>query len=96
VDEYEASGLGQKEFCLQHRLGLSSLQRQLKKRRITKSKVKGVNRLVAVELRGVQSKEKAPTQSALEVVLQNGRRIEVRADFDSGTLVRVLEVLEGV
>jgi len=33
---------------------------------------------------------------ALEVVLSSGRRIEVRREFDSATLGRVVKVLEGL
>ena len=33
---------------------------------------------------------------ALEVVLASGRRIQVRRDFDSETLFRVVEVLEEI
>jgi hypothetical protein len=48
VLEYEASGLRQNEFCRNHGLALSSLQRQLKRRRLDKAEPKQGSRLVAV------------------------------------------------
>jgi len=69
---------------------LSTLQRQLKKRRLDQGEAKS-NRLVAVELA-----RKDPTPCALEVVLASGRRVAVRRDFDSETLLRVVEVLEEI
>jgi hypothetical protein len=49
--EFELSGLRQNEFCRKHDLALSTLQRQLKKRRLDRGEAKS-NRLVAVELAG--------------------------------------------
>lgn len=54
--EFESSGLGQNEFCRRHGLALSTLQRQLKKRRLDQGEAKS-SRLVAVEL---ASKGRAP------------------------------------
>jgi hypothetical protein len=50
VLEFEASGLRQNEFCRNHGLALSTLRRQLKKRRFDKAEPKEGGRLVAVEL----------------------------------------------
>src|SRR5580692_4485931 len=47
--EFESSGLRQNEFCRKHGLALSTLQRQLKKRRLDQGEAKS-SRLVAVEL----------------------------------------------
>jgi hypothetical protein len=52
VLEFEASGLRQNEFCRNHRLALSTLQRQLKKRRLNKSEAQEGRRFVAVKLAG--------------------------------------------
>ena len=93
VLEFEASGLRQNEFCRKHGLALSTLQRQLKKQRLDQGEAKS-NRLVAVELAGKGREGNTPALCALEVVLASGRRIEVRRDFDSETLLRVVEVLE--
>jgi hypothetical protein len=92
--EFELSGLRQNEFCRKHDLALSTLQRQLKKRRLDRGEAKS-NRLVAVELAGKSRDGNTRTPCALEVVLVSGRRIEVRRDFDSETL-RVVEVLEEI
>ena len=50
--------------------------------------------MVAVALVGEKRNGDTPSECALEVVLSRGRRIEVRPDFDSGTLERLLYVLE--
>lgn len=94
VTEFQSSGLRQNEFCRNHGLALSSLQRQLKKRRRDQGEVKEGGGLVAVELTGQERTGKDRSSSALEVVLSGGRRIEVRPGFDSNTLERLLGVLE--
>jgi hypothetical protein len=94
VSEFEASGLRQNEFCRNHGLALSTLQRQLKKRRLAKGEAKEVSRLVAVELARKNQDEDRRLACALEVVLWGGRSIKVRPDFDSETLERLLSVLE--
>ena len=93
VAEFEASGLRQNEFCHDHGLALSTLQRQIKKCRLDKANAKEGSRLVAVEL-GRKNRENSRPPCALEVVLCGGRSIEVRPDFDSETLERLLSVLE--
>ena len=58
VLEFETSGLPQNEFCRNHGLALSTLQRQLRKRRVKNGEAKAwgersraeSHRLVAVEL----------------------------------------------
>ena len=52
VTEFQNSGLRQNEFCRNHGLSLSSLQRQLKKRGRDQGEVKESSGLVAVELAG--------------------------------------------
>ena len=58
--EFESSGLRQNEFCHKHGLALSTLQRQLKKRRLDQGGAKS-SRLVAVELASndAQAREQA-------------------------------------
>jgi hypothetical protein len=94
VLEFEASGLRQNEFCRNQGLALSTLQRQLRKRRLDKGETKEGSRFVAVELASRKRNVNSRSTSALEVVLSGGRRIEVRPDFDSDTLERLLSVLE--
>jgi hypothetical protein len=94
VLEFEASGLRQNEFCRNHGLALSTLQRQLKRRRLDKSEAKEVSRFVAVELARKESNGNSLSSSALEVVLCGGRRIEVRPGFDVPTLEGLIAVLE--
>lgn len=95
VLEFEASGLRQNEFCRNHGLALSTLQRQLRRRRLDQGEAKS-SRLVAVELTRKGRDGNSRRLCALEVVLASGRRIEVGRDFDSETLLRVVEVLEEI
>ena len=94
--EYEASGARVSDFCRNHDLASSVLQRHLKMRRLGKVESRDAKRLVPVALAGTKRQAGTPNECALEVVLSRGRRIEVRPDFDSGTLERLLNVLERV
>jgi len=94
VVAYEASGERVRDFCRTHHLAWSVLQRHLKRRGLGKVESKEVKRLVPVALVGAKGNGDTPRPCALEVVLSRGRRIEVRPDFDSDTLERLLNVLE--
>ena len=67
---------------------------RLKMRRLSKVESREANRLVAVALVEANGNGKISSGYALEVVLSSGRRIGVRPDFDSGTLERLLQILE--
>ena len=73
--EFEASGLRQNEFCRNQGLALSTLQRQLRKRRLDKGETKEGSRFVVVELASRKRNVNSRSTSALEVVLSGGRRI---------------------
>ena len=95
VIEFEASGAGVCDFCRDRRLARSVLHRHLQRRRLGKVEPKSPQRLVAVSLIGANRSVDPGVGCALEVVLSSGRRIEVRPNFDSETLERLLHVLEG-
>jgi transposase-like protein len=95
VIEYEGSGARVSDFCRKHDLKPSVLQRHLKMRRLSKVESREANRLVAVALVEAKNNGKTSSGCALEVVLSSGRRIGVRPEFDSGTLERLLHILEG-
>jgi len=89
--EYEASGLGQKEFCQQRDLPLKTLGRYLTRYR--KQKAQGNEphkppRFVAVEVARPRS------GGELTVLLSGGLRVEVKPGFDAGTLRQLIAVLE--
>ena len=92
--EFEASSLRLMEFCRKHDVPPSTLQRHLKRRRLRNVQAKQDNPVVVVAPAGTDGNKDAPGACALQVVLSCGRRIEVRPDFDSGTLERLLSVLE--
>jgi hypothetical protein len=96
VVEFETSGLRRNEFCRTRGIALSTLRRHLKNHSLGAAAAKAGSRLVAVELPGRNPKRNPATTCALEVVLSSGRRIEVRREFDSVTLGRVVKVLEGL
>jgi len=96
IVEFEASGLRRDEFCRTRGMALSTLRRHLKKHGLGEAGVKSGGRLVAVELSRKDPNRNPRTACALEVVLSSGRRIEVRREFDSATLGRVVKVLEGL
>jgi hypothetical protein len=83
-----------RDYCRTHDLAWSVLRRHLKRRRLGKVESKESKRLVPVALLGAKGTGDTPRPCALEVVLSKGRRIEVRPDFDSSTLERLLNVLE--
>ena len=53
-------------------------------------------RLVEVKLAGIQRNGSGSKTCSLEVVLAEGRRIEVKRDFDAETLARLIRTLEEI
>ena len=94
VEEFVQSGLRPSEFCRRHGVVLSTLNRYLRKRREAGDAGAGCGALVAVELTGVSPTPGQDTSRVLAVVVGSGRRIEVGAGFDAGTLARLVNVLE--
>jgi transposase-like protein len=82
VQQYEASGMTQAEYCRQAGVSLSSLQRYMQKR-------DNGQRMVRVRL------QPAPERSGrFALVLANGRRIESDWQFDESDLARLIRVAE--
>jgi hypothetical protein len=96
VVEFEASGLRQSEFCHKHGLALSTLQRGLRRRRREVGGQSEGDRLLEVKVAETQRNGSRPGICALEVVLAEGRRIEVRRDFDADTLARLIRTIEEI
>jgi hypothetical protein len=99
VQEFEASGLRQLEFCRQKGLGLSTLvrYRQWRREKETQEKVGNENRWLAVEVAGhcgAGGNGVTRTANRLAVVLAGGRRIEVEPGFDAPTLLQLMSLLE--
>ena len=98
VAAFEQSGLSRTEYCRQHGLSLSTLnrhrQRRSEGRRITPrlaSQAVPADSLIPVDV--VDGTHKSP-RMALYVELAGGRRIGVDAVFDGETLRRLMAVLE--
>ena len=94
VAEFETSGLQRSEFCQKHNLALGTLQRGLRRRRMEAQGQSEAKRLVEVKLTGTQRNGSGAATCTLDVVLAEGRRIEVRRDFDAETLARLIRALE--
>ena len=88
--EYATSGLSRQEFCRQHGLALSTLQRYRKR---GQAPAVG-NRWLTVELSGANQARGSEAGSGLALVLSRGRRIEVGRGFDPETLSRLVKLLE--
>jgi transposase-like protein len=91
VEGWAQSGLTQQAYCDRHGISLGSLYRW---RAIVREDDAGGGpteplRLVPVELIGERREE----AKGLTLVLADGVRIEIGADFDAATLRRVLGVL---
>jgi hypothetical protein len=99
VAEFRTSGLRQSEFCRIHGMTHGTLQRGPRRERIVSGSQGAVKRLVAVEVSGGDELDRRRLQkdrSGLEVILAEGRRIELSRDFDAVALRRAVEVLEGL
>ena len=96
VLDFDTSGLRPGEFCRQHGLVLSSLQRGLRRRRLEVGGQSEGNRLVEVKVAGTKGNGSGLRPCALAVVLAGGRRIEVRRDFETETLARLIRILEEI
>jgi hypothetical protein len=96
VREFDTSGLRRSEFCHKHNLALGTLQRGLKRRRIEVEGQRESKGLVEVKMAGIQRNGSGPATCSLEVVLAEGRRIEVRRGFDAETLAHLIRTLEEI
>lgn len=96
VEQYRTSGMGRKEFCSSHGLGLSTLNRHLKQQQKKQNVAEDIkpHRLVAVEVATLSSMSEVEPASVLTVMLSNRRRVEIGRGFDEETLVQLLTVLE--
>lgn len=87
--EYEASGLSRQEFCDQRGVPLKTLARYVTRSRRERNGNDGASQWVAVEVA-----TRDGNSGELAVVLDGGRRIEVRRGFDADTLRRLVAALE--
>jgi hypothetical protein len=101
VSSYPQSGLSRSQFCRQHGLSLSSLNRYCKPARhldAHRSASMGKPLTTALPLARVEFVEHSATHTMqhdpLLVKLAGGRRIAVSSGFDAATLTRLIAVLE--
>ena len=95
VAEFEASGLKRAAFCQQRGLAVGTLDKY--RQRVHGGRQSGGRPFVPVEVIPSTAHDVnsvAGRDGALVVELRSGRRIEVRRGFDTGTLERLLTVLD--
>lgn len=85
VEQYQASGKTQAEYCQQAGIALNSLRRYLQR-----SGLKG-QRLIPVRLESTRDADRG-----FALVLGNGRRIESGWGFDDAGLARLIRIVEAV
>ena len=90
ITTYRQSGQGQREFCQQRGIGLSSLQNYLRRER---TRGRG-GALLEVEVvpKGRSGAKHAP----LELITANGYRIGIGSGFEAADLLRLVEVVERI
>ena len=97
VAGFEQSGLSRTEYCRQHGLSLSTLNRHRQGtsegKRITPRLVSQAAAASLIPVDVVDGRHKSP-HPALYVELSGGRRVGVEAGFDGETLRRLIAVLE--
>lgn len=85
----------QQAYCADHGVSLGSLQRWREVFR--QERADSQSQSNAVRLVPVQWEDALPVAvTPLILVLRNGQRLEIAADFDTATLKRVLAVLQAV
>jgi hypothetical protein len=97
VAEYEASGLMRAAFCQQRGLAVGTLDKY--RLRVHGGRQSVSRAFVPIEVVPSTARDVngvARRDGALVVELRSGRRIEVFRGFDSGTLERLLTILDRV
>jgi transposase-like protein len=102
VSSYWRSGLNRSQFCRQHGLSLSTLNRYCHhaghREALPSASMSKPLSAVELPLARVEFVEKSAMQmeqhERLLVELANGRRIAVSSGFDAATLTRLIAVLE--
>ncbi|MBU8901062.1 IS66 family insertion sequence hypothetical protein [Corallococcus sp. H22C18031201] len=89
AEEFEASGLTQKEFSVRRGVRLSTLQSWVYRRRRQRSSRAGPVRLLPVEVASTTQASAA----MLEVVLPGGARLRFSPGTDVGYVARLLTAL---
>lgn len=93
--EFESSGLKRTAFCRQRGLAVGTLDKY--RQRVHGGRQSKGRAFVPVEVVSSMARDVssvAGRDGALVVELRSGRRIEVRRGFDTGTLERLLTVLD--
>ena len=96
MSQFTTSGMTRGKFCRIHGMTLGTLQRGLNREGVKSSDIQSDGkRLVRVKITGGSGTGDLQRPCAMAVVLVNGRRIELSANFDQAQLRRVVETLEG-
>ena len=91
LQDYRRSGQTQREYCARRGLSVSCLQSYLRRA----ASIEPGGRLREIEVVG-ESQRWEPSTAALAVRLAGGYEVLVSRGFDSGELIRLLSVLQGL
>jgi hypothetical protein len=94
LDEFQQSGLKQAEFCRRRGLSLHTFRKYLYGSRPVAPPARAVEFLPVTT--PVQQTRHEPAADLIVLILAEGRRVAVSPGFDSQTLRRLLETVEGL
>ena len=100
LGEFCESGVSQREFCAEHRIGLSTLQYWLRKTRELEDadEAAAIRPFVEVRLEAAsEARWKVDGSSQMaeyDLVLPSGRRLVVRSGFNREEVAGLIELLE--
>jgi hypothetical protein len=95
IDEFRHSGLTQAEFCQQRGLSLGTFRKYLYGSRPI-AKTAPVVEFLPVTSQTPPIEDPQPTTDLLVLILAGGQRVAVAPGFDSRTLKRIVETIEGL
>ncbi len=95
IDEFRNSGLKQAEFCRQRDLSLPTFRKYLYGSRPIAPSSQGVEFLPVTTPTNLRENPQ-PSTDLLVLILADDRRVAVSPGFDSQTLRRLVETIEGL
>jgi hypothetical protein len=95
IDEFRRSGLKQAEFCRQRDLSLQTFRKYLYGSRPVATS-NPVVEFLPVTSPTTPIEDPQPRTDLLVLILADGRRVAVAPGFDSQTLKRLIETIEGL
>jgi len=95
IDEFRRGGLKQAEFCRQRDLSLQTFRKYLYGSRLA-TKTAPVVEFLPVATPSITPRTRQGDTDLLVLILAENRRVAVAPGFDSQTLRRLIETIEGL